>query len=75
MRDELWKLALEKRREGNVLQVWSDRCPQGYKHRSIGDDQRELIDVEGIALVRRRRREGSKTGVPAEAPEQPASGS
>ena len=52
VRDRLWEKALGKCRDGAVLQVWSSRCPQGYLWRSSGNLSREMVDVEGIALVR-----------------------
>lgn len=36
------------------MQIWTARCPQGYKFRTCGDLKRELVDVEGVALVRTR---------------------
>ena len=59
IRDELWKMAIGKIKDGRVLQVWSDRCPQGYSWRSFGQSDREMIDLEGIGLVRYKRRTSS----------------
>src|SRR5262245_59841465 len=52
IRDLLWKMATEKARRGMVAQVWSHRGPQGYRYTSIGMKKCELVDFEGIALVR-----------------------
>jgi hypothetical protein len=52
VRDELWRMALEKSREGGALQIWSDRTPQGYSYRRHGKCSREMVDFEGTALVR-----------------------
>ena len=57
MRDELWKLASAKLGDGNAVQIWSDRGPQGFRYRSQGPNDRELVDLEGVALVRRRRKQ------------------
>ena len=55
VRDELWQMAIHRAKDGRVVQIWSDRrCPQGYRHRSYGDRDRALVDMEGIALVRQR---------------------
>ena len=54
VRDELWAMALERAKDGRVLQVWTDRNPQGYRFRSYGDWARELVDMEGITLIRTR---------------------
>jgi hypothetical protein len=54
VRDKLWEKAYEKRKDGYILQIWSDgSCPQGYRYRSEGQSDRQMIDFEGIALVRR----------------------
>lgn len=50
-------MAVDKGREASIMQIWSDRSEQGYKFRTHGRNDRELIDVEGIALVRRRRKD------------------
>ena len=54
VRDELWKLAVAGVGPGNALQIWSDRGLQGFRHRGHGAHDREIVDVEGVALVRRR---------------------
>ena len=56
VRDELWNMALKKCREGFVLQIWSRNTPQGYAYRSSGPNDRQMVDFEGIALVRRVER-------------------
>jgi CRISPR-associated protein Cas2 len=56
VRDELWKLASAKLGDGSAVQIWSERGPQGFRYRSQGDNDRELVDLEGIALVRRKPR-------------------
>ena len=54
VRDELWKLAVAGAGPGNAIQIWSDRGPQGFRHRGHGTNDREIVDIEGVALVRRR---------------------
>lgn len=61
VRDRLWEKALSKCREGGVLQIWTSRCPQGYLWRSSGKLSREMVDVEGIALVRIPAKEEPRT--------------
>ena len=39
-------------KEGGVLQIWSKRVPQGYVWRAQGNLSKELVDLEGISLVR-----------------------
>ena len=52
VRDELWEKAVKAAKEtGWVLQVWSDRNPQGFTYRQVGDHTRRLADFEGLGLV------------------------
>jgi len=45
--------AVKKAREsGNILQVWTDKNPQGFSYRQYGERERKLVDFEGLALVR-----------------------
>jgi len=63
VRDRLWEKALEKRNQGYILQVWSDAsCPQGYRCRWMGESTREMVDVEGLFLVRKKPVERKKPG-------------
>ena len=50
VKDELWEMAAKKRKGGAVMQVWSDRSPQGYSCRVDGDASRRLVEFEGITL-------------------------
>lgn len=52
VRDELWDMAVKKAGKGSVMQIWSDRRPQGYTYRCHGEASRTLVDMEGITLVR-----------------------
>ncbi|MCZ7649512.1 MAG: type I-E CRISPR-associated endoribonuclease Cas2e [Planctomycetota bacterium] len=58
IRDELWKLAVAKAGgRGRVIQIWNYPCPQGYKYRGwgAGVTGRRFVNMEGLALVRRKR--------------------
>lgn len=52
VRDLLWRMAVEKCRNGTVVQIWSHRGPQGYKFRTHNLKKCEFVDFEGMALVR-----------------------
>jgi len=53
VRDELWKRALTAiKGKGSVLQVWSDKNPQGFSYRQCGESNREFVDFEGLSLIR-----------------------
>ena len=53
VRDELWELATSKARRGMVLQIWNHPGPQGFKFRHYNPSGREMVDFEGLTLVRR----------------------
>ena len=52
VRDKLWEKALKSMREGGVIQIWSDSTEQGFSMRMAGSTDRDLLDSEGIALIR-----------------------
>jgi len=61
VRDELWLKSIKKARDsGAVLQVWTDKNPQGFSYRQLGERERKLADFEGLTLVKieRSRAEG-----------------
>lgn len=52
VRDELWDKAIKQCKEtGVVLQMWTDKNPQGFSYRQFGITERQLIDFEGLCLV------------------------
>jgi len=53
-------MAEERIKDGSIMQVWNTRSPQGFQFRCHGDLKRELVDMEGIALVRSRPRKDGK---------------
>ena len=54
VRDELWNKALKKKNKdnGSILQVWTDKNPQGFSYRQFGPCERKFVDFEGLSLVR-----------------------
>jgi CRISPR-associated protein Cas2 len=56
VRDELWKMCLETRSIGGMIQVWSSANEQGFDARMFGETSRQLVDHEGLLLVRRKQR-------------------
>ena len=65
MRDELWKQAIKKVKEGgSIIQVWTDQNPQGFSYRQYGVRERSFVDVEGLSLVQIKR----ETTAPEPAP-------
>ena len=60
VRDELWERALKAAKgTGSILQLWSDKNPQGFSFRQSGLSEREIVDFEGVLLVRINRQTSS----------------
>ena len=60
IREKLWDRATQKLRGGSVIQVWTDRNPQGFSARSAGGPSREFVDFEGLVLLRRAPRKARR---------------
>ncbi len=52
VRDKLWELVCEKSKGGGCLMVYDTNNEQGFGIRSYGDTSRELVDFDGLVLVR-----------------------
>jgi CRISPR-associated protein Cas2 len=52
VRNELWKKCQKNIGNGGVLQIWSMNTEQGFAMRAFGDTKREIIDTEGLQLIR-----------------------
>lgn len=56
VRDELWKRAvLAQKGGGSVLQLWTDKNPQGFSYRQTGNSDRTFVEFEGLMLVSVRK--------------------
>lgn len=55
VRDRLWEKCIQQRGDGGVIQVWSTNTEQRFDIRTWGDTGRELVNHEGVWLVRRRK--------------------
>jgi len=54
VRDRLWEKCTKKLRdEGGVMQIWSTNTEQRFAMRSWGDSSRQLVEHEGVWLVRK----------------------
>ena len=54
VRDRLWEKCVKKLKdEGSVTQIWSTNTEQRFDIRSWGDPEREMVNFEGVWLVRR----------------------
>jgi CRISPR-associated protein Cas2 len=52
VRDRLWQKCCQGLRDGGVLQIWSTNTEQRFQMRSYGDTRREIVDFEGLQLIR-----------------------
>jgi CRISPR-associated protein Cas2 len=54
VRDRLWEKCIKQRRDGGLIQIWSTNTEQRFDMRSWGDTDRELVEFEGLWLIRRK---------------------
>ena len=60
VRDELWEKSIKvSKGSGSILQFWTDKNPQGFSFRQSGMSQREIVDFEGLHLVRISRQKSA----------------
>lgn len=52
VRDKLWDKCCQKVKEGGALQLWSTNNEQRFAMRTFGTTRRELVDFEGLQLIR-----------------------
>jgi CRISPR-associated protein Cas2 len=52
VRDKLWDKCCQAKRIGGVTQIWTTNNEQRFKIRMCGDTQREVVDFDGLQLIR-----------------------
>ena len=52
VRERLWWKCLQARGVGSVTQAWSTNTEQHFQVRSTGDASRQVVDFEGVQLIR-----------------------
>ena len=52
VREKLWLKCCQAKNTGGVTQIWSTNTEQRFDMRMCGNTQREIIDMEGIKLIR-----------------------
>jgi len=52
VRDKLWQKCCQAKRVGGVTQIWSTNSEQRFEMRMSGDTQREIVEYEGLQLIR-----------------------
>ena len=52
VRDKLWEKCCDKLKDGGVVQLWATNNEQRFAIRSFGDTKREVVDFDGLHLIR-----------------------
>ena len=52
VRDRLWDKCCKAERAGAVIQIWTTNTEQRFKMRAYGDTQREIVEFDGLQLIR-----------------------
>jgi CRISPR-associated protein Cas2 len=52
VRDRLWDKCCKAKRLGGVVQIWTTNTEQRFKIRAHGDTQREIVEFDGLQLIR-----------------------
>jgi CRISPR-associated protein Cas2 len=52
VRDRLWQKCCKSSRGGGVLQIWTTNTEQKFQMRSFGATRREIVDFDGLQLIR-----------------------
>ncbi len=53
VRDRLWEKCCKRlNKGGGVIQIWSTNTEQRFKMRAHGTTKREIVDWEGVQLIR-----------------------
>ncbi len=56
VRDKLWEKCEQSKRVGGVTQIWSTNTEQKFQMRMTGDTSRQIVELEGLQLIRVPRR-------------------
>ncbi len=54
VRDRLWDLACKRMRDGAGMLIYTTDTEQGYAIRYWGETKRQVIDIEGLTLIKIR---------------------
>lgn len=52
VRDRLWDKCCGQVKDGGIVQAWSTNNEQRFAMRTFGATRREIVDFEGLLLVR-----------------------
>jgi CRISPR-associated protein Cas2 len=54
VRDKLWEKCCKQLGDGGATQIWSTNTEQKFAMRSWGQTDREIVNMEGLWLVRKK---------------------
>jgi CRISPR-associated protein Cas2 len=72
VRDKLWEKACWNAKGGAAMLLYNSPTEQGFAVRTFGDTSRDMVDMEGLTLVRipkRTRNKEDSSGQAANSPE------
>ena len=52
VRDRLWLKCCQGMKDGGIVQIWSTNNEQRFQMRAYGDTRRDVVDFEGLQLIR-----------------------
>lgn len=52
VRERLWQKLCDESRGGSCMMIHSDNTEQGFSIRMVGEPSRELVDFDGLFLIR-----------------------
>ncbi|NMC28002.1 MAG: type I-E CRISPR-associated endoribonuclease Cas2 [Syntrophomonadaceae bacterium] len=52
IREKLWEKAIKEIKDGSCIMIHKTSNEQGFEVRTWGDSSREIVDFEGLTLVR-----------------------
>jgi CRISPR-associated protein Cas2 len=52
VREKLWEKCIQAKGMGGVTQIWSTNTEQRFEMRTAGDTTREIVNFEGLQLIR-----------------------
>ncbi len=53
VREKLWELIMKRAPNGGAIMLHSAQTEQGFAVRQYGDTTRQVVDMEGLALIKR----------------------
>ena len=62
VRDRLWEKCCDGLRGGGVMQIWNTNNEQGFAMRTAGTVRKDVVDKQGLQLVRTPSRTGRRGG-------------